>query len=87
MEDYKQIINYLAINWNLKIAEKFIEIVDSKLRLLTKFPFIGIETNNNKTVRSILITKHNRLFYQINNETIEVLNIFDTRQNPESNPF
>jgi hypothetical protein len=38
-------------------------------------------------IRSILLTKHNRLFYRIKDETIELLNIFDTRQNPEKQPF
>jgi len=54
---------------------------------LSKHPFIGAESEYFKDIRSILITKHNRLYYRIKEDTIEVINMYDTRANPNKNPY
>lgn len=87
LEDYNEIINYLITNWSFSIASDFGDIVNKKLDNLSKRPFIGIKSNKNSSVRSILFTPHNRLYYRITNQTIELLTIIDPRQNPDRNPF
>lgn len=86
-EDYQQVVDYLISGWSLTVAGNFEHIVQKKLTNLSRQPFIGIASQKNPLVRSILITKHNRLYYRIKDETIELLNIFDTRQDPKKNPF
>jgi hypothetical protein len=54
---------------------------------LSTFPNPGIASTKEKKIRSIVLTKHNKLYYRINNDLIEVLNIFDTRQNPKQNKY
>jgi hypothetical protein len=34
-----------------------------------------------------LITKHNRIFYRIKGNQIEVINMYDTRSNPKKNKY
>ncbi len=58
-----------------------------KLELLAIQPQIGVEVNSLKNIRSILITKHNRVYYRIEEDKIFVLNMIDTRKNPKKNPF
>jgi plasmid stabilization system protein ParE len=87
IEDYNIVVDYLLVHWNISIANAFIGILYEKLNTLSYEPFIGIETENTDGVRSILITKHNRLFYRIKLNTIEILSIFDTRQLPSKKPF
>lgn len=87
LEDYKKVIEYLIKIWSVRVAIDFEEIVNKKLANLSCQPFIGIASQKKQMVRSILFTKHNRLYYRITEDTIELLNIFDTRQNPEKNSF
>lgn len=86
-EDYESVITYLYLKWNVAVALDFINIVNAKLDTLSLQPNIGLVTDDNENIRSILITKHNRLFYSITNNIIEVLDIFDTRQHPLKKPF
>ncbi len=87
LEDYQRVIEYLLKEWSLSVALNFENIVNKQLKNLSGQPSMGIPSQKNPAVRSILLTKHNRLFYRIKDETIELLNIFDTRQDPEKSPF
>lgn len=77
---------YLREKWGYKVTSNFIEIVEFKLDSLSKQPFIGRLSKDGET-RMLLITKHNKLYYQITENMIELLEIFDTRQNPVKNKF
>ncbi len=87
LADYERRINYLLIDWSLNIAIDFEAILTKKINNFSYNPFIGIASQKKPIVRSILITKHNRLYYQIIEDSIELLNLFDTRQNPEKNTY
>ncbi len=87
LEDYKSIIEYLVSEWSISVASDFEDIVNKKLRNLSLWPLTGIKSEKFPTVRSILFTTHNRLYYRITDLTIELLAIIDTRRNPEKNPF
>lgn len=55
------------------------------LQKVAKIPEIGIETNNNN-VRLTLVS-HFEVIYLISETEIKVLDIWDTRQNPENHPL
>lgn len=85
--DFLNVIDYLLTNWPEKVVNDFIDKVDHKLRVLSAQPFIGILSEKDPTVRSVLLSKQNRMYYSVSERTIELLNIFDTRQNPEKNIY
>jgi len=87
LEDYERVVDYLIKKWSVNVAVDFEEIVNKKLANLSGQPFMGIPSEKKPMVRSISLTKHNRLYYRIRDDCIELLNIFDTRQNPEKNSF
>ncbi len=87
IEDYKKVITYLKDEWSVDITLGFIDKVQQRLDRLSVFPFSGIISKKDKSIRSIVLIKHNRLYYRIKDDKIEVLNIFDTRQNPEKNIY
>ena len=87
VEDFERIIRYLNKMWTEKIALEFEYKVYSKVELLASQPQIGRTSTSFNTIKSILITKHNRLYYQISDLGLEVLNILDTRQNPDKNIY
>ena len=85
--DYKKIIGYLKKEWPLKVATTFVSTTQSRIKTLTVFPEIGRASIKSPGVRSILLTKHNKLYYKVAHSKLEILNIFDTRQNPVKNKY
>ena len=87
VSDYNRIINYLIENWPGRVVTNFEGMVQKKLKLLSSNCFMGNESKRIINVHSMLLTKHNRLYYRVKNNFIELLNILDTRQNPANNPY
>jgi plasmid stabilization system protein ParE len=88
IQDYNLIVEYLLADWNEGVALQFIEIAEYKVQQLARHPHIGIASPRDNNIRSVLITKHNRLYYRaLSAQIIEIVNIFDTRQNPSCNKF
>ena len=71
----------------ITVASDFKDIINRKLANLSERPFVGIKSEKNSSVRSIVVTPHNRLYYGITENVIELLTIIDTRQNPKESPF
>jgi len=65
---------YLEHEWGITTARKFQANVDKYLALIAEHPFIGIKSGI-ENVRSVLVTKHNRIFYKISGGKIIILNI------------
>jgi plasmid stabilization system protein ParE len=87
-EDFHEVIDYLLNNWSEEIALRFIEIVEYRLHQVSLQPKIGLLSIRDKGVRSVVITKHNKLYYRmLDEQLIEVASIFDTRQKPDRNPW
>lgn len=82
-EDLENITDFLLINWNLKIVQKFLtrlnRIINQVVINPNQFPLIhpGLE------IRKCVVTKQNTLFYRMKNDKIEIVRIFDTRQDPQ----
>ncbi len=69
------------------VADKFIIEFKNRLGTLSEHPFIGTPSLVSKPVRSILITKRNRIFHRIKGNQIEISNLYDTRRNPKKNKY
>ena len=87
LQDYEQVVNYLLKEWSIKAAADFIQKVEDRVYNLSMVPNVGIASIKDPPIRSVLITKHNRLYYQTKSGKIIILDIFDTRQNPQKNKY
>ena len=83
----EKVIDYLEAEWNEEVIEDFLSKTDLCVNLLLKQPFIGRESEKRIGVRKVLITKHNLLIYRVSKGTIYILDIFDTRQNPNKSKY
>lgn len=72
-QKFFKLLNYLKKNWGESVADNFIDQLQTRLSTLLKQPYIGAASLKIKTVRSILVTKHNRVFYRIKGNQIEVI--------------
>lgn len=76
---YRQIVEFLLDKWNVTVAENFIKTVEAKLELLKLFPEMGPKSWKGRNVRTLLLTKHNRLYYMLKGDKILLVTIYDTR--------
>ena len=85
--DLSKILDYLDKNWEIKVATNFLDLTDNFLNQISlnpkQFPLI----HNRKGIRKCVITKQNTLFYRNRRNRVEVLRIYDTRQNPDTLTF
>ena len=81
------LLSYLELNWERRVIKDFALKLKFRIDTLSAQPYIGSVSKKAKNVRSIFITKHNKLYYRINNDTIEILNLYDTRINPNKNIY
>ena len=88
-EDFVALLSHLRDNWSDDIVNRFKETAYKKIGLIAAMPEMGIESELYPTVRRILLSRHNALYYQytINSPIIFLLRIFDTRANPAENPY
>jgi plasmid stabilization system protein ParE len=78
-KDLESIIGYLHSNWDDKVVHEFVEITDKLVNQIS---------NNPKQFPIIHSRKmHNTLFYRDRKEYIDILRIYDTRQDPKKIRF
>ena len=82
-----KLLTYLEAEWGHQVAKEFLRKVDKKLDTLSRQPYMGVPSEKVQDVRSVLITRHNRLYYKVTGDRIVVLNLYDTRRKPAKNPY
>jgi plasmid stabilization system protein ParE len=84
-KDFISILDYLQKNWDHKVVLGFIEITHGSIVQIANnpklFPLI------NKNIRKCVLTKHNALYYRDGEEYIDILRIYDNRQDPKKLEF
>lgn len=86
-KDLSNLLDYLEAKWNKKVCLNFIEKLDHSIHQIqinsAQFPYF----NASLQIRKCVITKHNSLFYRVTSTRIEILRLYDTRQNPNDFSF
>ncbi|MFN8698407.1 MAG: type II toxin-antitoxin system RelE/ParE family toxin [Flavobacteriales bacterium] len=81
-QDLEQILDYLRAHWDDHVADNFMEVTFEMVEYIGSNPKLFPVIFRKLKVRKCVLTKHNTLFYRETAEAIEILRIFDTRQNP-----
>jgi plasmid stabilization system protein ParE len=85
--DFARILEYLNENWDEKVVNQFVDIIENSLNQIAINPKQFPVVHKKKRIRKCVLTKHNTLFYRDSKQQIDVLRIFDTRQNPNNLSF
>ena len=77
--------DYLLENWNLKTRDRFIEKLSEKMKQISIQPQSCPESFEFKGLYKCVVTKQTTFYYRVSTELreVEVITIFDTRQNPD----
>lgn len=79
---FDMIVLYIEAKFGVFSAKKFIAKVDSVILSISNQPYIYKSSSFNDNVRKATVTKQCSLFYEINQETIQLLYFWDNRQEP-----
>jgi plasmid stabilization system protein ParE len=85
--DFAKLLEYLEIRWNKNVSLKFITKLDFCVDLIHKNPNQFPIFNAQLHIRKCVVTKQNTLYYRETKSRIEILRLYDTRQNPEKLRF
>jgi len=75
---------YLEEEWSTKVKHEFVLKLDKSLKQIQKLPDSFPESEKIRGLRKCVLTKQTTLFYKYSETTIDVITIFDNRQNPKS---
>jgi plasmid stabilization system protein ParE len=85
--DFANILDYLDKNWGQKVAIDFIDLTDNIINQISLNPRQFPIWYKRKKVRKCVLTKHNTIYYRDGKTNVEILRIYDTRQNPNTLTF
>ena len=77
---FAKVLDYLENNWDTKTANNFYILVTEKINHLKLYPQTGSHSHKFKNLRTLSVTKHNRIYYKITNNRIIIINLYDTRK-------
>lgn len=77
-----KLFEYLIMEWSVKVKADFVEKLDSSIEIIKNQPEIFPESKKGKGLRRCVITKQTTLYYRYNSKQINIVTLFDTRQNP-----
>ncbi len=84
---FNSIIEYLKSEWGDKVTRDFVVRSYKLIELLEQNPEMGPVQHAEKQIRGLFITKHNTMFYRIEEEKLILLNFFDNRRHPAKRDF
>ncbi|ALO14054.1 Plasmid stabilization system protein [Salinivirga cyanobacteriivorans] len=82
-ETFDAVIEYLENKWTEKEARNFAQKTNKVIEQIQKNPY-QFKASAVENVRKALVTKHNSLFYNVNEEDsiIELYSFWDNRKDP-----
>jgi plasmid stabilization system protein ParE len=85
--DFSYILSYLNEKWEDKVTLNFINQLDDIISQIKNNPFQFPLFSGSHNIHRCVMSKQNSIFYRIENNSIFILRIFDTRQNPDNLVF
>lgn len=82
--DFANILAYINENWDEKVTNQFIDLTEEIIEQISinprQFPVVYKKVK----IRKCVLTRHNTMFYRASKSQVEILRIYDTRQDPDN---
>jgi plasmid stabilization system protein ParE len=82
-KDLFDVLEYLSNNWPENIKQTFFNRIEYSIELIAHNPNIFPTINRAKKIKKCVLSSQNTLYYRFSLRKIEIIRIFDSRQNPE----
>ncbi len=80
--DLEEILDYLEKKWTLSVAQDFINSLFNTLDWISFNPDSFMQINKSDNIRKYVLSEHYTLYFEVFDKHIDLLRIFDNRQNP-----
>tara|TARA_B100000780_G_scaffold257049_1_gene206618 strand:- start:2643 stop:2957 length:315 start_codon:yes stop_codon:yes gene_type:complete len=77
------ITKYLVENWSTNTKNQFLKRLQVCFKSVSKNPTAFPRSSSRPDIRKVVITKQTTAYFKIESDSIYVITIFDTRQDPE----
>ena len=81
----EKIADYLDEEWSENVKLRFLTDISNAVKQLVIMPFMFPSSDKIEGLRRCVVNRHTVLYYRINKEFIEVINVKGTRQKPDIN--
>ena len=81
-----EVLEYIEREFGAKARQIFIEKTQDFTRILIEFPEMGTLEIKEKNLRGFQLTNQTRVFYRVKKNSIIILTLIDSRQNPKKRP-
>ncbi len=81
-QDYLKLLDFLQKEWGERVVKKFIARLQNILHTIASRPQLYPGSNKVKNVRRCVVNKQISLYYRVKSGKIELITLFDTRQDP-----
>ena len=81
-KNLENIIIYLETDWTNKELKKFFQKLEKQLLLLSIFPEAYPLSQKKKSIHRCVLTKNLAIYYTVKDDSLVLLSLFDTRQDP-----
>ena len=79
----EKLLEYLESEWSVRVKKNFIIKLDQALNRVKKFSESTQESEIQKGLHRLIVTKQTTLYYRFDSKTIRIITIFDNRMDPE----
>ncbi len=86
-KDLDNILAYLSSRWNPTVSSRFLDLIEKVLVQISVNPWQFPIIQQKLKIRKCVLTKHNTLFYRNRRSHVELLRIYDNRQDPKNLKF
>ena len=85
--DMENILDYLETRWDQKVISRFLDKVEDCINLIVEDPLIFPLIHVDFKIRKSVVTKQNTIYYRDFDDRIEIIRVFDNRQDPKKLKF
>ena len=78
-----KLLEYLELEWSLKVKNDIIKKLDKSLNQIQKFPESCPQSDFVKGLHMFVVTKQTSLYYRFDKNSVMIVTVFDNRMNPD----
>ena len=83
LADAERLISYVAAEWNQEVASKLLKRIEEVIAIIERQPMLYPATGHRPEVRRCVLSRQTSLYYRLKYDSIEIVALFDTRQDPD----
>lgn len=81
-KSFENILSYIETKWSTKRKIDFLKKFDKSILAILLHPESFPCSEKNKMIRKCVLTRQTTFYYVFSSEKITIINVFDTRQDP-----